>query len=181
MLQAWTDIETHLAIICASAPALKVVVVQKLKPLAKAKLPSRPKLPHSHSGASSAKGLISWPGSRHSRAEIFADTAGPYKPRNVNNVEFKHEPSKDQMEIYKNDIEKFPLEQIVHVGAWKPLPILPSSARSLGLEANVQRSSGAEDERSSFASDAPPLSPASTSDFLPIYVSGSLPPVTRHI
>ena len=67
-------------------------------------------------------------------AEIFADTAGPYKPRYVNNVEFQHESSKDQMEIYKNDIEKFPLEQIVHVGAWKPLPILPSSARSPGLE-----------------------------------------------
>ena len=138
-------------------------------------------MPHSRSGASSTKGLISWPGSRNSRPEIFADTAGPYKPRYVNNVEFKHEPSKDQMEIYKNDVEKFPLEQIVHVGAWKPLPILPANAKSPGLENQEERFSGANDDSSSFASNAPPISPASTSDFLPIYVSGSLPPVTRHM
>lgn len=144
-------------------------------------MPPRPRLPHSRSGASSAKGLISWPGSRNSRPEIFADTAGPYKARYVNNIEFKHEPSKDQMEVYRNDVEKFPLEQIVHVGAWKPLPILPSNTKSPGLASPVQRPSGADDDGNSFASDAPPISPASTSDFLPIYISGSLPPVTRHM
>ena len=173
-IQAWTDIETHLAIICASAPALKVIFVKKLKsPLAK--IASRPTLPRSRSGASSSKGLISWPGSQQRQTLANREIS---KPRLIN-IEVKHEPSAGQMEAYKRDVEKFPLEQIVHVGAWKPLPILPSPSPSPEVDSEAGRSSVVEDDRSSFRSDIPPTSRASSGDFLPIYISGSLPPVTR--
>ena len=178
MNQAWTDLESHLAITCASAPALKVFFTRKLKsPLNQAWLASRSTLTRSRSRASSAKPLVSWPSSRQRRSGTTRDTSESTSARHFT-IEVMHEPSAGQMEHYRQDVEKFPLEQIVHVGAWKPLPVLPDGSPR-PLSPGWRSSGGGYDGHSTVGFADAPVSSASSGEFLPIYISGSLPPKTR--
>ena len=102
-------------------------------------------------------------------------------------IEIIHNPTKDLTEAYRQDVEKFPLEQIVSFGAEKPLPTLPTDSWSEAkpsspIPATLWSSSisnPGDDASSSVSVDAGGGSQTSSGEFLPIYVSSSLPPITR--
>lgn len=121
--QAWTDIEAHLAIICASAPPLKVFFTKKLRaPLAKAYTASRSALSRSRSlprfRLSSSKDTVRPQESRSRSSAAF--TSHPPSQHADQNFEMRPTPFTDQ----GGDAEKLPVEKIIDVE--NPLPDWPA-------------------------------------------------------
>ena len=194
-LYVWTDIEAHLAIICASAPALKVVFKKKLKdPLILVYVSSRQQLSRYQSLRSKSSA------SRRSHADSDASKPSTTEngARRLHNL-VRH--SNQHFEIvhvhprhisahmatvedqHKRDIEKFPMERIINVE--KSLPDSPAPSwpmppdrdgRTVYVETVREmepgRRSGEEGEGDGYETSG---------EYLPIYVASGVPPIMRRI